>query len=113
MLSFSLHTHRRARTYCCPHGPHRHSPPLPVKAGWRGIKPSLDALLDVAATGSSIKPTSPHDGFFSGSALFAYKINWQSVMFVGYGDDRELSDVHRLSPLDHQVFVKISYAFQR
>ena len=38
MLSFSLHTHRRARTYCCPHGPHRHSPPLPVKAGWRGAK---------------------------------------------------------------------------
>jgi hypothetical protein len=29
------------------------------QAGWRGIKPSLDALLDVAATGSSIKPTSP------------------------------------------------------
>ena len=31
MLSFSLHTHRRSRTYCCPHGPHRHSPPLPVR----------------------------------------------------------------------------------
>ena len=29
-------------------------------------------------------------GDFGGSALFAYKINWQSVMFVGYGDDREL-----------------------
>jgi hypothetical protein len=28
---------------------------LPVKAGWRGIKPSLDALLDVAAAGSAIK----------------------------------------------------------
>ena len=24
-----------------PHGPHRHSPPLPVKAGWRGAKPLL------------------------------------------------------------------------
>jgi hypothetical protein len=55
MLSFSSHTHRRARTYCCPHGPHRHSPPLPGKAGWRGIKPSLDVLLDVAAPGSEIK----------------------------------------------------------
>src|SRR6202044_296084 len=54
-----LHTHRRARTYCCPHGPHRHSPPLPVKAGWRGIKPSLDALLDVAVAGSAIKPAAP------------------------------------------------------
>jgi hypothetical protein len=52
-------------------------------------------------------------GDFSGSALFAYKINWQSVLFIGYGDDRELSDVRRLDPLDRQFFVKLSYAFQR
>jgi hypothetical protein len=50
---------------------------------------------------------------WSGSALFAYKINWQSVMFVGYGDDRELADQRGLAALDHQVFVKVSYAFQR
>jgi len=55
------------------------------------------------------------DETFGGSALFAYKINWQSVMFVGYGDDRELpnGNATALKPLDHQVFVKISYAFQR
>ena len=50
--------------------------------------------------------------------LLAYKLNWQSVMFVGYGDDRELATVaadraRRLAPLDRQVFVKVSYAFQR
>jgi len=56
---------------------------------------------------------SPRDGAFSGSTLFAYKLNWQSVLFAGYGDDRELSDVHRLEPLDRQFFVKISHAFQR
>jgi hypothetical protein len=56
---------------------------------------------------------SPRDGDFSGSTLFAYKLNWQSVLFAGYGDDRELSDVHRLEPLDRQFFVKISHAFQR
>jgi hypothetical protein len=52
---------------------------------------------------------------FGGSALFAYKINWQSVMFVGYGDDRENGDPARstLQPLDHSLFVKMSYAFQR
>jgi hypothetical protein len=33
-------------------------------------------------------------------------------MFVGYGDDRELSDAQRLEPLDRQFFVKLSYAFQ-
>lgn len=52
-------------------------------------------------------------GDFGGSALFAFKLNWQSVMFIGYGDDRELSDLHRLDPLDRQLFVKLSYAFQR
>jgi len=52
-------------------------------------------------------------GAFSGSALFAYKLNWQSVMFVGYGDDRTLTDEHRLEKADRQFFVKISYAFQR
>jgi hypothetical protein len=52
---------------------------------------------------------------FGGSALFAYKINWQSVMFVGYGDTRENGDPNRsaLQPFDHSVFVKWSYAFQR
>ena len=52
---------------------------------------------------------------FGGSALFAYKINWQSVMFVGYGDNRENPNgvTSDLKPLDHSVFVKISYAFQR
>ena len=52
-------------------------------------------------------------GDFSASALFAYKINWQSVMFVGYGDDRQLADQSRLEPFDRQFFVKLSYAFQR
>ena len=52
-------------------------------------------------------------GTFGGSALVAYKINWQSVMFVGYGDDRELLDQRRLERLDRQFFVKLSYAFQR
>jgi hypothetical protein len=52
-------------------------------------------------------------GEFGGSALFAYKLNWQSVMFVGYGDDRELSDARRLEPVARQFFVKLSYALQR
>ncbi|HEY3885520.1 MAG TPA: hypothetical protein VGL62_09960, partial [Vicinamibacterales bacterium] len=60
-----------------------------------------------------LTPVSARAGDFSGSALFAFKLNWQSVMFVGYGDDRELSDIRRLEPLDRQLFVKLSYAFQR
>ena len=60
-----------------------------------------------------LSAVSSREGDFSGSALFAYKLNWQSVLFAGYGDDRELSDVRRLEPLDRQFFVKISHAFQR
>jgi hypothetical protein len=52
-------------------------------------------------------------GDFSGSALFAYKLNWQTVLFVGYGDNRTLVDGDRLEPANRQVFLKVSYAFQR
>jgi hypothetical protein len=57
--------------------------------------------------------TAARSASFGGSALLAYKVNWQSVMFVGYGDDRELTSEERLAPLDRQFFVKLSYAFQR
>jgi len=52
-------------------------------------------------------------GTFSGSVLFAYKLNWQSVMFVGYGEDRALSTDDDLRPSGRQLFAKVSYAFQR
>jgi hypothetical protein len=48
-----------------------------------------------------------------GSVLFAYKVNWQSVVFLGYGDNRILSDGNRLEKADRQFFIKVSYAFQR
>ena len=60
-----------------------------------------------------LSPVAEHSGNYSGSALFAYKLNWQSVMYVGYGDDRELSEFHRLEQTDRSFFVKMSYAFQR
>jgi hypothetical protein len=50
---------------------------------------------------------------FEGSVLFAYKVNWQTLVFLGYGDTRALSDEDRLEPSDRQLFLKISYAFQR
>jgi hypothetical protein len=57
--------------------------------------------------------TTPQDGTLSAQALLSYKLNWQSVMFVGYGDDRERTDGDRLVKSGRQVFVKLSYAFQR
>jgi len=50
----------------------------------------------------------------STSALFAYKLNWQTVVFVGYGDATTFTeDTERFEPSDRQLFLKVSYAFQR
>jgi len=57
---------------------------------------------------------SPKDESFNSSALFAYKLNWQTVLYTGYGDDRTFTDVTgRLEPASRQVFAKLSYAWQR
>ena len=55
---------------------------------------------------------SRRSGDFSGSALLAYKLNWQSVLFVGYGDNRALDENENLERAGRQFFLKISYAFQ-
>ncbi len=52
-------------------------------------------------------------GSFDGSALFSYKLNWQSVLFIGYGDSRVLDPHGDLLRSDRQFFLKVSYAFQR
>ena len=46
--------------------------------------------------------------------LFAYKVNWQSVLYVGYGDLRDVTGLEGDFDLgERQVFMKLSYAFQR
>jgi hypothetical protein len=56
-----------------------------------------------------------HEGVRSISALYAYKVNWQTVLYAGYGDARELIDgtMSDYAPSDRQAFVKVSYAWQR
>jgi hypothetical protein len=46
------------------------------------------------------------------SALFAYKLNWQSVMYFGYGDNREFLETQGLERAGQSFFLKLSYAFQ-
>jgi hypothetical protein len=54
------------------------------------------------------------DGAFLGSVLYSYKVNWQTVLFVGYGDERLLLDQEdRLAPANRSLFFKVSYAFLR
>ncbi len=53
------------------------------------------------------------DADLTGSALLAYKLNWQTVMFLGYGDNRTLAEDDHYAKAGHQFFLKLSYAFQR
>ena len=52
-------------------------------------------------------------GDFSGSVLYSYRVNWQTSLFVGYGDDRELLVGQQHARLDRSLFMKLSYAFLR
>jgi hypothetical protein len=58
-------------------------------------------------------PVPATSGSFSGSALVAYKLNWQSVLFFGYGDDRAIDSDGSLLRTGRQLFLKVSYAWQR
>lgn len=53
------------------------------------------------------------DGSFLGSVLYSYKLNWQTVLFAGYGDNRLLLEDDRLVKADRSLFFKVSYAFLR
>ncbi len=60
-------------------------------------------------------PVLEKEAEFSGSALFSYKLNWQTVLFAGYGDNRALFETSGidLRPRDRQFLLKLSYAFQK
>jgi hypothetical protein len=55
----------------------------------------------------------PRDRSLSTSALFSYQVNWQTVLFAGYQDDRVDVPAGQLHPSGRQIFVKVSYALQR
>lgn len=52
-------------------------------------------------------------GNFSGSILYSYRVNWQTSLFAGYGDDRELLHGQTLARQDRSLFMKVSYAVLR
>lgn len=55
-----------------------------------------------------------HSGSLASQILFAYKLNWQTVMYVGYGDVRDvMPELNAFRPANRQLFFKTSYAFQR
>jgi len=59
-------------------------------------------------------PVDSKDETFNFSSLFAYKLNWQTVFYLGYGDDRAFAEpTDQLERSSRQAFAKISYALQR
>ena len=70
------------------------------------VKTDRDPTLYSSAVNAS-------DGETSLSALLAYKLNWQTVLYLGYADTRTFDDADRLQPAERQAFFKISYAFRR
>jgi hypothetical protein len=55
-----------------------------------------------------------HSGNVTSSLLFAYKLNWQTLLFLGLGDERDVDVAdNKLQPASRQLFMKVSYAFQR
>ena len=55
-----------------------------------------------------------HGGELDKQLLFAYKLNWQSVLYLGYGDVAEATpEEGNLEASQRSFFLKLSYAFQR
>lgn len=52
------------------------------------------------------------DGNFLASVLYGYRLNWQTVFFIGYGDNGLVDEANSLVHTDRSLFVKISYAWQ-
>ena len=55
-----------------------------------------------------------HSGALATQLLFAYKLNWQTVFYVGGGNlDEVTGQEGDFLPSNRQFFAKVSYAFQR
>jgi hypothetical protein len=52
-------------------------------------------------------------GGFTTSLLYGYRLNWQTVFYAGYGDERLLDDTARMRRNGSSIFAKVSYAWQR
>jgi hypothetical protein len=82
------------------------------RASLRLIAQRVSTTRDLALYDPSLGYAAREEGITS-SALFSYKLNWQTVLFLGWSDDREIALDDQLAPAGRELFFKISYAFQR
>ncbi|HYL04659.1 MAG TPA: DUF5916 domain-containing protein [Thermoanaerobaculia bacterium] len=65
-------------------------------------------------TGLYVAGVRQRDDARSLSALFGYRLDWQTVLYLGYDDERAIVDASGLLlPASRTLFFKVSYAFQR
>jgi hypothetical protein len=61
-----------------------------------------------------VAPVAAEDSDLESSALVGYKLDWQSVVYLGYGDSRAfLEETGQREPAGREIFFKLSYAFHR
>jgi hypothetical protein len=58
------------------------------------------------------RPVPRREGAFQVTALLSYRLNWQTALFLGYGDDRVLDEDGRLRRDGRQAFFKVSYSLR-
>lgn len=84
--------------------------------GWYNFSPRsfLRVIAQARWTDRSVErytaEVAPEDRSLSLQALYSYKLNPQTVFFLGYGDDREGAD--RLRATSRAFFLKIGYAWR-
>lgn len=89
-----------------------------LRAIVQNTRTNRDQLLYGYSTDPNLPPNTfsvdQHNGDLSNQLLFAYKLNWQTVFYVGYGDlDEVTGEQGDFQPSNRQFFAKVSYAFQR
>lgn len=82
------------------------------RASLRLIAQRVSTTRDLALYDPALGYAAREEGI-TRSALFSYKLNWQTVLFLGWSDDREIALDDQLAPAGRELFFKISYAFQR
>ncbi len=90
------------------------NPRMFVRAIVQNQRTNRDRLLYGDDPNDPTDDVAQYGGALSGQLLFAYKLNWQTVFYVGYGDLREVTrEEGEFEPSNRQFFAKVSYAFQR
>jgi len=73
----------------------------------------LQTTSNLSLYDPAVRPSGAKSASLSFQGLYAYKLNWQTVFYAGYGDDSAYSNsTTQMERLRQQAFLKVSYAWQ-